>query len=312
MTSKTRKLGNTGLELSELTMGTWGLFAESYGSVFPEQQTATLARAIDQGITAFDMAPTWGDEGAAESAIAAAVGDRRDRMIYITRAGHVAGEGGVAEAFTPQQLREQCEASLRRLATDRIDVLLLEHPSIDRHLRDDAVHATLAALKQEGKIRAFGASVSHADDARAALVTGAEVLCLPFNMLQPDLVWDVASECREKGVGILARSVLLHGLLGGRWTDKKRFAADDHRRYRWTPEALAARLRQALDYQSRVPIAAPNMASLALHFALVHDDVSSVIVGPRTPAQVVALTESHAAPLALSPIDLQFIYNSIQ
>ena len=310
MTAKTRKLGNTGLELGELTMGTWGLCAESYGTVFPEQQTATLARAIDQGFTAFDMAPTWGDDGVAETAVAAAVGDRRDRMTYITRVGHVAGEGGVAEAFSAAQLREQCEASLKRLATDRIDVLLLQHPSIDRHLRDDAVHDTLGALKKAGKIRAFGASVSSSDDARAALVTGAEVLCIPFNMLQPELLWDVSSECREKGVGILARSVLLHGLLSGRWTDKKRFAADDHRQYRWTPEALAARLRQAVDYQSRLPIPVPNMASLALHFALAHDDVSSVLLGPRTPAQVVALTESHAADIVLSPVDLQFIYNS--
>src|ERR1700712_5257191 len=252
MTLKTRTLGKTGLSISELTMGTWGLYAESYGRVFPEQQSATLTRAVDQGISTFDMAPTWGDDGASESAVAAAVGERRDQMIYITRVGQIAGEGGVAHAMSAAERRQQCEPSLKRLPTDRIDVLLLQHPSIDNHLRDDAVHVLLRDLKQEGKIRAFGASVSHVDDARAAMVTGSEVLCLPFNMLQPELVWDLASECREMGVGILARSVLLHGLLAGRWTEKKRFTPDDHRMYRWSHDAIAARVRKASEYKNRI------------------------------------------------------------
>ena len=310
MTLKTRKLGNTGLELSELTMGTWGLCAESYGRVFQEQQVATLTRAVDQGITTFDMSPTWGDDGVSETSVAAAVGDRRDRMIYITRVGHVVAEDGVVEAFAAKNLRQQCEASLKRLATDRIDVLLLQHPSIDRHLRDDGVHHMLQQLKSEGKVRAYGASVSNVDDARAALVTGAEVLCLPFNMLQPELVWDVASECREKGVGILARSVLLHGLLSGRWGEKKRFTPDDHRMHRWSPEALAARVRQAVDYKNRISTDVPSMATLAIHFALAHDDVTSALVGPRTPAQVVAATESLASQVTLSPVDLQFLFTA--
>ncbi|MDB4976168.1 MAG: aldo/keto reductase [Myxococcaceae bacterium] len=312
MTLKTRKLGTTGLTLSELTMGTWGLCAESYGRVFPEQQSATLSRAVDQGITTFDMAPTWGDDGASESAVAGAVGKRRDEMVYITRVGQIAGEGGVAHAMSPAALRAQCEASLKRLGTDRIDILLLQHPSIDNHLRDDSVHATLRALKAEGKIRAFGASVSHVDDARAALVTGAEVLCMPFNMLQPELVWDIASECREKGIGILARSVLLHGLLSGRWGEKKRFTPDDHRMHRWSHDALAARVRQALEYKNRISAEVPSMSTLAFLFALAHDDVASVIYGPRTPAQVVAATESLASDVVLSPVDLQFHYNSMR
>jgi aryl-alcohol dehydrogenase-like predicted oxidoreductase len=312
MTLKTRKLGNTGLSLSELTMGTWGLFAESYGRVFAEQQVATLTRAVDQGITTFDMSPTWGDGGECERAVAAAVGNRRSEMVYITRVGAVATEDGNMPAYEAKQLREQCEASLKRLGTDYLDVLLLQHPSIDQHLRDDVVHETLVALKVEGKIRAFGASVSHVDDARAALVTGSEVLCMPFNMLQPDMVWDIASECREKGIGVIARSVLLHGLLGGRWGEKKRFTPDDHRMHRWSHEALAARIRQAADYKNRIGPEVQSLATLALHFVLAHDDVTSAVFGPRTPAQVVAATDAMSHPLTLSPVDLQFLYNGLR
>jgi aryl-alcohol dehydrogenase-like predicted oxidoreductase len=311
-TVKKRKLGRTGLEIGELTLGTWGLFAESYGRVFPEQQSATLTRAVDQGITSFDMAPSWGDDGDAEKAVAAAVGGRRDEMTYITRVGRVLGEHGLTAAFSPDLLRAQVEASLTRLSTDRIDVLLMQHPSIDDHLRDEAVLNTLKALKSEGKVLAWGASVSHVDDARAALVTGSEVLCVPFNFAAPDIVWDIASECREQGVGILGRSVLMHGLLGGRWGERKRFASDDHRAERWSYDALAARVRMAEEFKQRAAPGVSNMAALALHFSLAHDEVSSALFGPRTPSQVVAAREALGSGLVLSPVDLQFIYNSIR
>jgi aryl-alcohol dehydrogenase-like predicted oxidoreductase len=310
-TLKTRKLGKTELELSSLTVGTWGLFSESYGAVFPEQQTATLSRAIEQGITSFDMAPTWDLEGRSEQAVAAAVGTRRDAMVYVTRVGSVVHEDGLLPAFGASDLRAQCEASLTRLHTDRVDILLLQHPTID-DLRNDHVRATMEALISEGKVRAWGASVSHADDARAALVSGAQVLCVPFNMLQPDLVWDIASECRELGVGMLARSVLMHGLLSGRWGEKKRFTPDDHRMHRWSHEALAARVRQANEYKNRIHAGIPSVLPLALQFALAHEDITSAVFGPRTPAQVVSATEALEHDLQLSVTDLQFIYNSIQ
>ncbi|MET0285764.1 MAG: aldo/keto reductase [Polyangiales bacterium] len=309
---KKRKLGRTGLEVDELTVGTWGLFTESYGRVFPEQQSATLQRAIDQGLTSFDMAPTWGDEGDAEKAVATAVGTRRDEMTYITRVGRVQGEHGLTTAFSPDLIRAQVESSLQRLSTDRIDVLLMQHPSIDDTLRDDSVRETLDALKTEGKLRAWGASVSHVDDARAALVTGSQVLCVPFSMVTPDIVWDIQSECREAGVGILGRSVLLHGMLSGRWGERKRFAAEDHRTQRWSSEALAARVKMAEEFKQRTAPGASNMSSLALQFVLTHDDVASAVFGPRTPAQVVAAVEGIANDMMLSPVDLQFIYNSIR
>lgn len=309
---KMRKLGKTELELSALTMGTWGLFAESYGPVFPEQQVATLQRALDQGITTFDMAPTWDLDATSELSVAKAVGDRRAEVTYITRVGLVREEQGdqLLPAFSAEQLRAQCEGSLRRLGTDHIDVLLLQHPSTEA-LRDDSLRATMETLVSEGKVRAWGASVSHVDDARAALVTGAEVLCVPFNMLQPDIVWDIASECRERGVGLLARSVLLHGLLAGRWGEKKRFTPDDHRMHRWSHEALAARVRRANELKNRIAATAPTMLPLALQFVLAHDDVASAVFGPRTPAEVVSAVEALIHDLSLSVVDLQFIHNSV-
>jgi len=311
MALKKRKLGGTEIELSELTVGTWGLFAESYGKVFAEQQVSTLTRAIDLGITTFDMAPTWGTDGASERAVASAVGTRRDEVTYITRAGWLLGDGSLYPSFGAPELRAQVEASLERLATDRIDVLLLQHPPFAA-VQTDELREVLGDLVTEGKLRAWGVSVSNADDGRTAIVWGAQVLCVPFNLLLPDIVWDLAAECREVGAGILARSPLMHGMLSGRWGEKKRFTPEDHRMYRWTYEALEARVKQARDLRARVVPSAASMTVAALQFVLTHDVIASAIFGPRTPAQVVTAIEDVAHELNLTTGEMQLAYNSLR
>lgn len=288
---KTRKLGKTGIELGEIAMGTWGLCAESYGRVFPEQRERTLVRAIEQGISVFDMAPTWGEDGLSEREVAQAVGTRRDEMIYITRAGLKQTELGPDGVFTEEQLIADCEASLKRLNTDHIDVWLL-HAPMEADLRRDEPRAAAEKLKQSGKIRAWGASVHHHDTAQAALDAGAEVLCLPFNLFRQHLLRDIAHQVSAQGVGVLAHSVLHYGALAGRWSIKKRFLQDDHRTQRWTPDALAQRVEQVNELRYLVQNPILSMASAALRFVLAHDVVSCAILGPRTPGQVEAAVQS--------------------
>lgn len=306
---KKRKLGSSDIELPVLTMGTWGLCGESYGRVFAEQRLATLSRAISDGITSFDMAPSWGADGASERAVAEAVGERRSEMTYITRVGLTIGPDGLNWGFGADEMRAQVEASLKRLNTDYIDVLLLQHPSIATLARDE-VRATLEALVAEGKARTWGLSTSEVEDARAGLILGARVLCTPFNMLQPNIVWDLTSECQERGVGVLARSPLLHGMLSGRWGEKKRFTPEDHRMYRWSYEALEARVKQARDRRKQVGPDAPSMSVVALQFILAHDIVSSILIGPRTPSQVVGAIEDAAYELGLTVSALQASHDS--
>jgi aryl-alcohol dehydrogenase-like predicted oxidoreductase len=301
---KKRKLGSTGIELTEYTLGTWGLFAESYGPVFPEQKTRTLQMAIEQGVRAFDMAPVWGQDGESERAVREAVGSRRDEMVYITRAGLVPGEFGFKTDFSAEGLRAQCEASLARLGTDRIDVWLL-HNAHEADLRSEEAKETAEALVREGKVRAWGASVAHIDDARAALEAGAQVLCVPFHMLSPRLVWDLEPDLRARGVGLLARSVLCHGLLSGRWTSHKRFAPDDHRSGRWSPEALGARIDQVEARRFLLHGPVLTMAQAAHRFVLAHDVVSSVIVGSRSPGQVEASVMPNVTEPYLPEADLE-------
>jgi aryl-alcohol dehydrogenase-like predicted oxidoreductase len=300
---KTRKLGNTGIDITEVTLGTWGLFAEAYGQVFPEQQVRTLEVALEQGVRAFDMAPVWGEDGQSESAVAKAVGTRRDEMLYITRAGQVQHEHGLEPSFGAESLRKQCEQSLKRLQTSHLDVWLLHNPR-EADLRRDETTATAEALVREGKVRAWGASVSNRDDAQAALDAGVQVLCVPFHLLAPRIVWDLESDLLARRVGLLARSTLGHGLLAGRWTSRKRFPPEDHRTSRWSPEALGERVEQlnARRFLLRGPVL--TLAQAAQRFVLAHDAVSSAILGARTPGQVEASVHPYTGDPYLPPEDL--------
>jgi aryl-alcohol dehydrogenase-like predicted oxidoreductase len=286
-----RPLGRTGIEVSLLACGTWGLSTESYGAIFPEQRARTFERALARGITTFDMAPVWGEDGASERAAASAVADARDRAVYITRAGQRADHGGLVPDFTAAGLRAQCEGSLTRLATDRIDVWLLHGPEESDLRRDDVLH-TAEALVTEGKVRAWGAAVSHVDEARAALTAGAQVLCIPYHVLSTDLFDDVADDCAARGVGLLVRSPLFHGLLSGVYSPGRRFPNADHRAARFSPEALGIRLGQAQALRALVQAPLRTPAGLALRFAATPPAVSAVVFGPRTPAHVDAAVDA--------------------
>jgi aryl-alcohol dehydrogenase-like predicted oxidoreductase len=285
----TRKLAARDTALTELTLGTWGLCGDAYGRVYPEQRKHTLLRALELGIKSFDMAPVWGADGLSESAVAEAAGNRRPELVYITRAGKQRGDFGLESDFSKEGLRASCEASLGRLATDYIDVFLLHNPS-EAELRAEEVRATLESLQSEGKIRLWGASVSGEEDARAALEIGAQVLCLPFNLLSPNMFWDIEALCSAQNVAVLARSVLMYGMLAAQFGAQKRFAADDHRAQRWSHDALKERVRQTNELRDHL-YGGPSLSvlSLALRFVLAHDNVSSAVIGARTPTQVETL-----------------------
>jgi aryl-alcohol dehydrogenase-like predicted oxidoreductase len=290
-----RTLGRTELRLSQIALGTWGLAAEAYGPATEEVLERTVVGALDEGITTFDVAPLWGD-GRAERVVGRAVAGRRDRVQVITRAGSVWRDGRVQRRFDADSLAADCEASLERLGTDRIDVWLLHNPPDTVFARDDWPEVA-TRLKSEGKIRVWGASVSNADQARRAIARGAEVLCLVHNLLASDDVDDLASDVAVAGCGVLARSPLAYGLLGGGWAEDHTFPPEDHRHARWTSDALRQRVRQVAQLQFLVHDDVPSLPAAALRFTLSNPDIACTIVGARTRQQV----GSAAAAVRVSP-----------
>ncbi|MBK8171766.1 MAG: aldo/keto reductase [Sandaracinaceae bacterium] len=265
-----------------MALGTWGLGANGYGPIDSARVEATVQRALESGVTTFDVAPSW---GTIEHTVATVVGARRDEVQYVTRANSVMA----------LRVVESCETSLRNLKTDHLDVLLLNHPP-ETEVNNETLTQALVTLKSAGKIRAWGVSTSKSSVARAALDRGVDVLCVPHNVLASDLLMDIAPDLALRETGVLAHSPLAYGLLADAWKRDHVFGTQDHRRRRWTSEGLNERLRHVEALRFLVHGSTKSLADAAIKFVLADSAVGSCIVGARSPAQI-----AEAALLANPP-----------
>jgi aryl-alcohol dehydrogenase-like predicted oxidoreductase len=158
----------------------------------------------------------------------------------------------------------------------------------------------LKELKRLGALRAWGVSAGDEAVARAALEKGADVIEVAYNVFCTADLHAIAGLVVEKGAGVLARSVLAHGLLTGLWLPSREFPIGDHRRDRWTDEDLRRRVAQldavrpvvatASDVENpQAPGGVESLRAAALRFALANQVVTSVVLGPRSTEQLVEL-----------------------
>jgi aryl-alcohol dehydrogenase-like predicted oxidoreductase len=280
-----RALGKTDLTVSELALGTWGLASNAYGPPEDKRLQRIVEKALDKDISVIDMAPVW---GSSETVVGKAVGNRRDDVVYATRAG-VRFEGDeLVTSFEPSALRADLEGSLSRLGTDRVDVWLLHDPP-EEELSEEArksIVELMSALREEQKIRAWGASVTSASQAKLALDAGAEVLSLPYNVLHRSVLDELGDAIAEKGTGVMARSILDYGVLSGRWGESRSFGENDHRRERWSAEGLRTRVRQVNRLRFLVHGEIHSLVCAAMRFVLANERVSTAVLGPRTIGQL--------------------------
>src|ERR1700741_5386435 len=161
-----RTLGSTGIRISEIGFGTWGLGgaaqgAVAYGATQDEQSIRALRAAYDRGVNFFDTADFYGF-GHSEKVLGEALRGVRDKVVIATKGGLLDATG--AQDFSPAHLRSALDASLQRLGTDYVDLLQLHSPPIDLLVRQSEAIECLQALQREGKVRAFGVSVRSPDD----------------------------------------------------------------------------------------------------------------------------------------------------
>lgn len=303
-----RPVGDTRVETTQVTLGTWGLAAESYGPVEEDRFSRVVQQALEAGVETFDMAPAWG-AGRSERIVAKAVADARPECTYITRAGATVRDGSWEADFSASALERQCDASLERLNTDRIDVWLLHNPSAATiHSESERLRELAAALKSDGRIRSFGASVVTTEQALAALDMGVDVLCCPYNAVRRTPVDDVSEKLKSKNVSLLARSILNYGLLSGRWGEARKFAEGDHRAERWNASALRVRVKQAESLRFLVRGDVGSLVAAAVRFALAQESVASAIIGPRSTGQLLELLRAcKDGPPYLPAYDLERI-----
>ncbi len=305
-----RSLGKTGLRVSELSLGTWGLSGDGYGPVDPGEQTRVLERAVYMGVSLIATADAYGG-GHMEQLIGRVLSDRRD-VAVVTKGGTDRSTSPPRKRFDPPFLRERLEASLRRLKRERVDVYLLHNPSEQALAAGDAADE-MRRMKKEGKIGCWGASVGSADAGREALHAGAEVIEVAYSLVHGADVHRLAGEIIVRGAGLLARSTLAYGLLSGTWERGRDFGEADHRSQRWTKAELERRLDQLSAVRFLVHGDVRTMRAAAVRFVLSNRIVSSAVLGPRSVAQLEDLVrEVGMGPVYLRDEDLMRIPHALE
>lgn len=243
-----RKLGTSGLAVSALGLGLMGM-SQSYGTAEERDEResiATIHRAIDLGVTFFDTAEVYGPY-ANEELFARALPGKRDRVIIATKFGFKIENGSIAGMDSrPQHIRDAVEGSLRRLATDRID-LLYQH-RVDPQVPIEDVVGTMADLVREGKVRFLGLSEAGEQTIRRAhAVHPISALQSEYSLWERNLEPRIIPLLRELGIGLVPFAPLGRGFLTGAAKRAEEYPENDHRRNdpRYNGENFDANLRAA-------------------------------------------------------------------
>jgi aryl-alcohol dehydrogenase-like predicted oxidoreductase len=292
-----RPLGRTGLFVSEMSLGTWGLSGDGYGAVEPADAERVVRRALEMGMNLVDTADAYGG-GKMEALLGKILRDhpQRDDIVVVTKGGTDRTTEPPRKRFDADWLRARVEASRKRLGRDVLDLYLLHNPSVDALSATEAV-ATMKDLVAKGTLRHWGVSAGNDEVARAAIDHGAEVIELGYNLFHGAELHRIAGDVMVAGTGVLARSVLLHGLLVGQWPKDREFPEGDHRMNRWTKLELEQRIDQldALRFLVRGDV--HSLRAAAVRFVLASSIVSSAVLGPRTVEQAEQLVrETGAGP----------------
>lgn len=271
-------------------IGTWAAGGLHWGKVDDTEVIAALQRALDDGVTFIDTADAYG-WGHAEELVAKALKGRRDEAFIGTKLGIRRGGFSLDPAYVPKA----CDASLKRLGTDRIDLYQIHWPGDPNTPIEDSWDA-MCALVDAGKVRFIGVSnFEVADLSTCAKIRHVDSLQPHYSMLFRQAEAEAIPWCHQNGTGVVAYGSLAYGLLTGKYDQKARFPKSDWRSgsfgfeyydQLFAPRAFednvarVARLREVAEGHDI------TIAQLAVAWLLRDDAVTSAICGAKRPAQI--------------------------
>jgi aryl-alcohol dehydrogenase-like predicted oxidoreductase len=312
-----RAIGSTGVTVSEIGFGGWVLGTSWWGTLSEAEGDALVRRALERGITFFDTADSYGDDGISETLLAAALdGVPRDSYVLGTKFGYdiTLPRSAHTHSERPQRwdaqfIRDACDASLRRLRTDVIDVYEMHNPRMDA-IDSDEAFATLESLRDQGKVRVFGVALGPAigwepEGVKALRERRVQVLQTVYNLLEQDPGRRFLDEAAAVGAGVLARVPHASGALEGKITKETTFAAGDHRSFR-NRQMLVDLLDKAETLRWLHQDGTRTIAQLALQYAVAQPGISSVLPTMTSVEQLDEFTAATEAP-PLSASDLRRI-----
>ena len=298
---KYRRLGKTGLRVSVVGVGTWQ-FGGEWGKRFTQQEVdKLLGRAKELGINLIDTAECYGDH-LSESLIGRPIEKDRQSWILATKFGHRFHRNFErTEHWSPQEVTQQLEASLKALRTDYVDIYQF-HSGSDEAFDQDELWEMLNRQVKAGKVRYLGISISsqreNLHQTRQATEVGASIIQVVYNRLDRRPEERVLPSCCDQDLGVLARVPLASGLLSGKYNPGTQFTDKDDVRSLQDRDEIHKNLKLVQELQQTEVPEGVRMAPWALGWCLQHPAVTCVIPGCKTVEQV----ESNASAADLEMV----------
>lgn len=303
-----RILPGTDRSVSVIGLGTWVAGGSMWGGSEPRLIAKAIEKALELGIDLIDTAPVYGF-GRSEEVVGAALIDQgvRDQVFLATKCGLAWDDGGrVYRDSSPEAVRRDVEASLKRLQTDRLDLVQIHWPDPRTQIADTILE--LETLRSEGKLLYYGVSNYSAENLAEAVAAGRPVVNqLPYNLLEREIEEETLPFCQSNQVGIFAYGAICRGLLTGKFRKGTTFPASDLRHS--DPKFQEPRFSRYLNVLDRLrPIAYArnkNLAQLAVRWILDQPGITAALWGARSPSQIAEAAGSMG--WKLSPGELEGI-----
>ncbi len=267
-----RRLGRTGLKVSEVGFGAWAIGGTAYGTVERAESLHALARAEELGCNLVDTAMIYGDS---ELVLGEFLRGRRSRWIVATK-----------YSYQPAGMTATLEQQLKRLGTDAIDFYQLHWQPPQQPY--EPVYEELYRLKKAGKVRFVGLSLYSAHDIDYVIEhTMLDGIQVPFSLLDPDPFLLRLDRLRQSGLAVLIRSVLKEGFLTGKFKRDAVFPDPNDQRHKWSAAQIARTVGEVERFRF-LESDAGSMARAAAAYPLSYPEVSTVLLGTKNLAQAEA------------------------
>ena len=306
------QLGNSGLEISPVAFGTWPIAGVTSLEVNDNDSLNTIRACAELGINFIDTAYCYGPNGESENLLRQALGESRDDFVIATKCGiHYNAAGQQTQDAQPEQIHRECDESLQRLGTDRIELYYLHSPDPKVPVAESA--GAIRQLIDDGKALYAGVSNCQLEQIKefhtACPLTAVQ---LPYNMLQRDIEQQTIPWCQEHGVAVVVYWPLMKGLLAGKLKLKSDLAEDDNRRnYPMYQGDEWERNQAFVDVLRKIAVeCGQSVASVVINWTIRQPGITAALCGAKRRWQ---LEESAAAMTwQLNASQRQEINNAIE